>query len=162
MALPWYVDIVNFLVSGLLSPDLTNQRRKKFSMMPSNQINWRCVPDNEIQGILFHCHSTPFGGHFGGMRTAAKILQLGPFPPSWGNSYILLAINYVSKWVEAVALPTNDAKLVLKFLHKNIFTRFCTHRALISDEGSHFDCKLVANALNKYGVKHKIAMAYHP
>ncbi|XP_016704202.1 uncharacterized protein [Gossypium hirsutum] len=71
-------------------------------------------------------------------------------------------MDYVSKWVETVALPTNDAKLVLRFLHTNIFTRFGTHRALISGKGSHFDCRLVANALNKYEFKHKIAMAYHP
>ncbi|XP_016730775.1 uncharacterized protein [Gossypium hirsutum] len=50
----------------------------------------------------------------------------------------------------------------MKFLHKNIFTRFSTPRAIISDEGSHFDCKLVANALHQYGAKHKISMAYHP
>ncbi|XP_052488208.1 uncharacterized mitochondrial protein AtMg00750-like [Gossypium raimondii] len=73
---------------------------------------------------------------------------MGPFPPSWGQIYILFIVDYVSKWVEAMALPTNDAKLVLRFLHTNIFTRFCTPRALISDEGSYFDYKLVANALN--------------
>ncbi|KAA3470771.1 Integrase, catalytic core [Gossypium australe] len=67
-----------------------------------------------------------------------------------GNAYILLAIDYVSKWVEVIALPTNDAKSVLKFLHKNSFTRYGTHCALNSDEGSHFDCKSVANALNRY------------
>ncbi|KAA3471223.1 Retrovirus-related Pol polyprotein from transposon opus [Gossypium australe] len=70
--------------------------------------------------------------------------------------YILVAVDYVSKWVEVVTLPTNDAKSVLKFLHKNIFTRFGTPRALISDERSHLDCKLVATALMKHGVKHKI------
>ncbi|KAA3484039.1 reverse transcriptase [Gossypium australe] len=87
---------------------------------------------------------------------------MGPFPPSWGNVYILLAIDYVSKWVEVVTLPTKDAESVLKFLHKNIFTRFGTSRALITDEGSYFDYKLVANALNRYEVKHKIATTYHP
>ncbi|KAA3480735.1 retroelement pol polyprotein-like [Gossypium australe] len=34
---------------------------------------------------------------------------MGPFPPFWGNIYILVTVDYVSKWVEAVALPTNDA-----------------------------------------------------
>ncbi|XP_012435462.1 uncharacterized protein LOC105762096 [Gossypium raimondii] len=76
---------------------------------------------------------------------------MGPFPPSVGKVYILLAVDYVSKWVEVVALPTNDARSVTKFLHKNIFTRFGTPRAIISDKGSHFDCKLVANALHRYG-----------
>ncbi|KAA3483226.1 Integrase, catalytic core [Gossypium australe] len=74
---------------------------------------------------------------------------MGPFPPSWGNMYILVAINYIPKWVEVVALPTNDAKSVVRFFHKNIFTRFGTPRAVISDEGSHFNCKLVVNTLNR-------------
>ena len=47
---------------------------------------------------------------------------MGPFPPSFGQEYILLAVDYVSKWVEAIATPTNDARVVLKFLHRNIFT----------------------------------------
>ena len=87
---------------------------------------------------------------------------MGPFPPSFGFVYILLAVDYVSKWVEAIVATTNDAKVVLKFLHKNIFTRFCTPRAIISDEGTHFCNKLFDNLLSKYGVKHKIALAYHP
>ena len=56
-----------------------------------------------------------------------------PFPSSFSNQYILVAIDYVSKWVEAVAFPTNDAMVVVKFLKKYIFTRFGTLRAIISD-----------------------------
>lgn len=63
---------------------------------------------------------------------------MGPFPPSNGNSYILVAVDYVSKWVEAVALPSNDSKVVIKFVKKHLFTRFGTPRAIISDGGSHF------------------------
>ena len=58
---------------------------------------------------------------------------MGPFPKSCGNEYILVSIDYVSKWIEAVTLPTNDARVVIKFLKKHIFTRFGTPRALISD-----------------------------
>ncbi|KAA3473848.1 Pro-Pol polyprotein [Gossypium australe] len=71
-------------------------------------------------------------------------------------------VDYISKWTEVSAFPTNDAKSVMKFLHKNISTRFGTPCTLISDEGSHFDCKFVASALHRYGVKHKIATTYHP
>ena len=46
---------------------------------------------------------------------------MGPFVSSCNNQYILLAVDYVSKWVEVKALPTNDAKVVLNFLHKQIF-----------------------------------------
>ena len=51
---------------------------------------------------------------------------MGPFPQSFGQLYILLVVDYVSKWVEAVVTPTNDAKVVLKFLQKNTFTQFGT------------------------------------
>ncbi|XP_016737802.1 uncharacterized protein [Gossypium hirsutum] len=87
---------------------------------------------------------------------------MGPFPPSWGKIDILVNVDYVYKWVEVVDLPTNDVKSVLRFLHTNIFTRFGALRALIRDEGLHFDYRIVANALNRYEVKHKIASAYHP
>ncbi len=87
---------------------------------------------------------------------------LGPFPSSYGNKYILVAVDYVSKWVEAEAYPTNDAKVVMRFLHKHVFTRFGTPRAIISDEGSHFVNKWLKWLLDKYDVKHKIATAYHP
>nr|GEX78852.1 reverse transcriptase domain-containing protein [Tanacetum cinerariifolium] len=57
---------------------------------------------------------------------------MGPFPSSRGNKFILVAVDYLSKWVEAKALPTNDARVVYKFL-KSLFARFGTHRAIISD-----------------------------
>jgi len=87
---------------------------------------------------------------------------MGPFTPSYGNLYILVAVEYVSKWVEAVALPTNNAKVVVKFLKKNIFTRFGTPKAIISDRGTHFYNKQFAALLSKYGVTHKVATPYHP
>ncbi|GJU26169.1 reverse transcriptase domain-containing protein [Tanacetum coccineum] len=62
---------------------------------------------------------------------------MGPFPSSKGNKYILVAVDYLSKWVEAKALPTNDARVVVKFL-KSLFARFGTPRAIISDRRTHF------------------------
>lgn len=60
---------------------------------------------------------------------------MGPFIPSNQSEYILLVIDYLSKRVEATAFPTNYTKMVIKFL-KNIFIRFGTPRAIISNEGS--------------------------
>nr|GFA80989.1 reverse transcriptase domain-containing protein [Tanacetum cinerariifolium] len=60
-----------------------------------------------------------------------------PFPSSKGNKYILVAVDYLSKWVEAKALPTNDARVVVKFL-KSLFSWFGTPKAIISDRGTHF------------------------
>ena len=87
---------------------------------------------------------------------------MGPFPKSFGNEYILVVVDYVSKWVEAAATPTTDARVIIKFLKKNIFTRFGTLRAIISDGGKHFCNNLFDKLVSKYGVTHKVATAYHP
>ena len=63
---------------------------------------------------------------------------MGAFPNSFGNQFILVAIDYVSKWVESVSTKTNDNKVVVKFLKENIFSRFGTPQVIISDNGSHF------------------------
>nr|XP_016468571.1 PREDICTED: uncharacterized protein LOC107791089 [Nicotiana tabacum] len=181
---PWYADYVNYLVSG------------------------------EVELVLYDCHTSPYGGHHGGDRTAAKVLQsgffwptlfkdahvfvkkcgqcqiiatitrrhemplnnilevelfdvwginfMGPFPLSRGKKYIFLAVDYMSKWVDAIALSANDAMVVAAFVKKNIFLRFGTPRALISDEGTHFCNRLLNNLLAKYGVRHRVTTAYHP
>ena len=87
---------------------------------------------------------------------------MGSFPSSYGHKYILLAMDYVSKWVETIPTITCDAKLVLCFIRSNIFSRFMTPRVVISDEGSHFCNKLFASLLAKYGVKHRVTLSYHP
>ncbi|RDX92466.1 pol, partial [Mucuna pruriens] len=80
---------------------------------------------------------------------------MGPFLVSYGNSYILLAVDYVSKWVEAKATKINDAKTVVEFV------KFGVPKVLISDQGSHFCNRAMATLLEKYGVVHKVATAYH-
>ncbi|GJV86454.1 reverse transcriptase domain-containing protein [Tanacetum coccineum] len=86
---------------------------------------------------------------------------MGPFPSSRGNKYILVAVDYLSKWVKAKALPTNDARVVCKFL-KSIFARFGAPRAIISDRGTHFCNDQFAKVMLKYGVTHRLSTAYHP
>jgi len=76
---------------------------------------------------------------------------MGPFPKSSQNHYILVAVDYVSKWVKAITFPINDAKVVVKFLKKHIFTHFSTPRAIISDGGTHFCDKQFDTLLHKYG-----------
>ncbi|KAM1347280.1 hypothetical protein ACFX2H_036232 [Malus domestica] len=87
---------------------------------------------------------------------------IGPFPSSNGNQYILMAVEYVSKWVEAVATPTNQGSVVLKFLQGIIFPRFGTPRAIISDGGKYFLNKQFAALLTKYAISQRVATAYHP
>ncbi|RVX07057.1 Retrovirus-related Pol polyprotein from transposon 17.6 [Vitis vinifera] len=87
---------------------------------------------------------------------------MGPFPMSFGYSYILVGVDYVSKWVKAVPCKHNDHRVVLKFLKENIFSRFGVPKAIISDGGTHFCNKPFETLLAKYGVKHKLATPYHP
>ncbi|CAN6695303.1 unnamed protein product [Malus baccata var. baccata] len=87
---------------------------------------------------------------------------MGPFPSSHGNLYILVAVDYVSKWVEAIASPTCKSSVVLSFLQNTIFPRFGVPRAIISDEGTHFLNRTMASLCAKYHIHHRIATPYHP
>ena len=87
---------------------------------------------------------------------------MGPSSPSFNNLYILLAADYVYKWVEAIPTRTNDASVVAQFLSSHIFSRFGTPRALITDNSTLFCNKMIDKALHKYGVRHRTSLAYHP
>nr|GFA57983.1 reverse transcriptase domain-containing protein [Tanacetum cinerariifolium] len=84
-----------------------------------------------------------------------------PFSSSKGNKYILVAVDYLSKWVEAKALPTNDARVVVKIL-KSLFSRFGRPKAIISDRGTHFCNDQFSRVMAKYGVTHRLSTTYHP
>ncbi|GJZ79464.1 reverse transcriptase domain-containing protein [Tanacetum coccineum] len=86
---------------------------------------------------------------------------MGPFPSSNKNKYILVAIDYVSKWVEAQDFPTNDARNVVNLL-KRLFARFGILKALISDRGTHFCNYQTEKEMKRYGVVHRFSIAYHP
>ncbi|XP_071939872.1 uncharacterized protein [Coffea arabica] len=76
--------------------------------------------------------------------------------------YILFAVDYVFKWMEAKATQTNDSRVVAKFIKSNIFVRFEMPRAIISGRGTHFYNKTIAALFRKYGVLHKVSTPYHP
>nr|GEY71163.1 reverse transcriptase domain-containing protein [Tanacetum cinerariifolium] len=149
----------------------------------TDQVIRRCVHGHEAIYIIKACHNGPTGGHHGPNYTAKKISQrdempqnsiqvceifdiwgidfMGPFLSLRGNKYILVVVDYLSKWVEAKALPTNDARVVCKFLN-TLFARFGTPRAIIRDRGTHFYNDQFAKVMLKYGVTHRLATAYHP
>ena len=79
------------------------------------------------------------------------------FPSSFGNIYIILVVDYVSKWVEAIACPKNDVSTVVEFIQRNILNRFEAPKTIISGEGSHF-----SKLMSRHGIKHVIGLAYHP
>ena len=85
-----------------------------------------------------------------------------PLPSSFRYIYILVGVDYVSKWIEAVPCRVANHRVVLKFLKENIFSRFGVAKPIISDGGSHLCNKPFENLLTKYGVKHKVATPYHP
>jgi len=74
---------------------------------------------------------------------------MGPFPNSFGYLYILIVVDYVSKWVEVVACKTNDHRVVVHFLKDNIFARFGTPRAIISDGVKHFCNRIFEHLMKK-------------
>ncbi|GJZ16241.1 reverse transcriptase domain-containing protein [Tanacetum coccineum] len=108
------------------------------------------LPQNSIQ-----CFAKSFW-------TSGALILLGPFPSSrWEQVHTRGAVDYLSKWVEAKALPTNDARVVCKFL-KTLFSRFGAPRAIISDRGTHFCNDQFTKVMLKYGVTHRLSTAYHP
>ncbi|XP_010677965.1 uncharacterized protein LOC104893547 [Beta vulgaris subsp. vulgaris] len=109
-----------------------------------------CVADWDTHGVLKHCHSMPSSGYLGPNATAHRVLQSDIY------------IDYVTKWVEAIALPSNDSKVVMKLFKKIIFPRFEVLRVVISDGSSHFHQRTVKALLKKHGVTHKVGFDYHP
>nr|GEV75947.1 reverse transcriptase domain-containing protein [Tanacetum cinerariifolium] len=173
---PWYVDYVNYIIGKIVPPNWTPEKRRRFfsqvenyfwdepyafELCPDNVMR-RCFAGSKILKILAHYHSGPTGGHHNASITRRKGLEfMGPFPNSKGNKYILIVVDYVSKWVKAQALPKNDAHVVIKFLRK-LFAWFGVPKALISDRETHFYNSQLEKALQKYGVTHKLSTAYHP
>ncbi|GJT53686.1 reverse transcriptase domain-containing protein [Tanacetum coccineum] len=142
---PWYADYVNYIVRKVDAKDYVIKRNacQKLGNISSHNE----MPQNNIQVCeVFDIWGLDF---------------MGPFPDSRCNKYILVAVDYVSKWVEAQALPTNDSRVVVKFL-KGLFARFEVPKALISDRGTHFYNSQLEKALLRYGVAHRISIAYHP
>jgi transposase InsO family protein len=87
---------------------------------------------------------------------------MGPFPNSEGCEYILIAVDNVSKWVEALPCRAADAMHSKKMFDEVIFLRYGVPRIVISDGGSHFIDRTFRKALLEVGVDHQIATPYHP
>ncbi|GJT32294.1 reverse transcriptase domain-containing protein [Tanacetum coccineum] len=180
----WFADFANYHAGNFVVKGMSSQQKKNFFKdvkhyfwddpylfkVCADQVIQRCIFGQESHDILIACHDGPTGGHHGANYTAKKVFDSGFYwhtiyrdahdlVTRW-NKYILVAIDYLSKWVEAKALPTNDARVVCKLL-KSLFALFGTPRAIISDRGTHF-CNDQFAFMLKYGVTHRLSTAYHP
>ncbi|RVW36286.1 Retrovirus-related Pol polyprotein from transposon 17.6 [Vitis vinifera] len=196
---PWYAHIANYLVTGEIPSEWNAQDRKHFFAKIhayyweepflfkycADQILRKCVPEDEQQGILSHCHENACGGHFASQKTAMKVLQSGfTWPSLFKDAHIMCRscdrCQRLGKLTKRNQMPMNPILIVelfdvwgidfmgpfpmvvLKFLKENIFSRFGVPKAIISDGGAHFCNKPFEALLSKYGVKHKVATPYHP
>nr|GEU35614.1 DNA-directed DNA polymerase [Tanacetum cinerariifolium] len=181
----WFADIANYHAGKFVAQGMSSQQKKKLFKdvnhyfwddpylfrICADQVIRRCVHGQEAIDILTDFHNGPTGGHHDEMpQNAIQVCEIfdvwgidfmGPFPSSQRNKYILVAVDYLSKWVEAKALPTNDARVVIKFL-KSLFSRYGTPRAMISYRGTHFCNDQFVKVLLKYGVTHRLSIVYHP
>ncbi|GKC25276.1 reverse transcriptase domain-containing protein [Tanacetum coccineum] len=124
---PWYADYINYIVGKVVPTKWLCKDNEGIIVPPLQEgrdLSSRSeMPQNNIQICeLFDVWGLDF---------------MGPFSDSRGNKYILVAVDYVSKWVKAQALPTNDVRVVVRFL-RGLFSRFGVSKALISDKGTHF------------------------
>nr|GEZ87876.1 reverse transcriptase domain-containing protein [Tanacetum cinerariifolium] len=156
---PWFADFANYHAKKFIIKGMSTQQKNKFFKdvkhyfwddpylfkTCADQVIRRYVAGQEAVDILTACHSEPTGGHYGANYTAKKVFDS----------------DYLSKWVEARALPTNDERVVVKFL-KSLFSQFGTLKAIISDCGTHFCNDQFAKVMSKYGVTHCLSTAYHP
>ncbi|XP_058766048.1 uncharacterized protein LOC131639583 [Vicia villosa] len=150
---PWFADYANYIVGGIIPDDFDSNRRKKFvhdcsgdriaAKILQSGLYWPTV-FKDAQEFVRHCEKC---------QRTGNISKRNQMPQ---NSMLEVEL------FDAVSIPSNDAKVVVKFLKENIFARFGVPRALISDEGTHFLNHLMERLLQKYNVKHKIAIAYHP
>ncbi|CAA7046825.1 unnamed protein product [Microthlaspi erraticum] len=182
---PWFRHIANFLAAEYPPPNFFGYRKKNFCVMHFATYKtvskvlqagfWWPTMFKDAHAFISRCDACQRMGNISKRNEMPQnfILEvevfdvwgidfMGPFPTSFGDQYILVAVDYVSKWVEAIASPTNDAQVVIKMFKSIIFPRFGVPRIVISDGGSHFINRIFANLLKKHGVTHKVASPYHP
>nr|GEV15456.1 reverse transcriptase domain-containing protein [Tanacetum cinerariifolium] len=187
---PWFADFANYHTGNFIVKGISSQHKNKFFKDVKNyfwddpflfkiyadQVIKRYVQGQEAP-LTFSMLATMDPPGQGKISQRDEMPQnsiqvceifdvwgidfMRPFPSSRGNKYILVAVDYLSKWVEAKALPTNDARFVCKFL-KSLFVRFGTPRAIISDRSTHFCNDQFAKVMLKYSVTHCLTTPYHP
>ncbi|GJX67056.1 reverse transcriptase domain-containing protein [Tanacetum coccineum] len=167
---PWFADFANYLVGDIIPRGMTYQQKNKF-FSDLKHYFWEepylfKVCSDEAHTLVRLCEACQKTGNISKRDEmplnniqVCEIFDIwgidfmGPFPKSHKFEYILVAVDYVSKWAEAQALPTNDARVVITFL-KKLFCRFGMPKALISDRDTHFCNKIMEKTIKRYVVNH--------
>jgi transposase InsO family protein len=222
---PWYTNIINYIVAGHI-PSGANKKKiirdSRLHLCDDPYLYRVCVdgllrrwiPAFERWNILEHCHSSPYGGHYGAFSINAKVWQsvfywstmcddaksfvrcysrcqrhenintrvampltlnfqfdifdvwgidfMGLFTNSEGCEYILVIVDYVSKWVESLTCRVADAMHSKRMFNEVMFPGYRVPRIVINDRGSHFIDRTFRKALTEVGLDHWIATPYHP
>nr|GEY03059.1 DNA-directed DNA polymerase [Tanacetum cinerariifolium] len=177
---PWFADYANYHAGNFIVKGMMSQQKNKFFKdvkhyfrddpflfkICADQVIRQCVHGKEALDILIACHNGPTGGHHGANLTAKKIFDSGFFWPTIYKDAHEFVKNCDSCQRQGIisqpkALPTNDARVVCKFL-KSLFGRFGSPRTIISDSGTSFWNDQFANVMLKYGVTYRLSTAYHP
>jgi hypothetical protein len=88
---------------------------------------------------------------------------IGPLPRTEeGNKYIVVAIDFFTKWPEAKAIKEANAKEISKFIYEEIICRHGCPKKILTDNGSEFNNQLTKNLTEKFNVQHKFSTPYHP
>nr|GEV63126.1 reverse transcriptase domain-containing protein [Tanacetum cinerariifolium] len=184
----WFADIANYHARNFIVKGMSSQQKKIFFKdvkhyfwddpylfrIGADQVIRRCVYSQEAVDILTAFHNGPTKEHHGANYTAKKVFDFGFYWPTiYRDAHDLvtrcdacqrqgkISQHYLSKWVEAKVLFTNDARVIVKFF-KSLFARFGTPRAIVSDRDTHFYNDQFAKVMLKYGVTHRLSIANHP
>ncbi|XP_057761861.1 uncharacterized protein LOC130982040 [Arachis stenosperma] len=164
---PCFADIANYKAMNFIPREYSRQQVKKLLTDAkyyiweepylfkrcSNGIIWRCIPDEEKQQILWHCHGSDFGGHFGGERTATKVPQSGFYWPTLFRDSRAF-VKHCGRCEKVANLPANHKMPQQGLLEVELFDVWAM--ALPTN-----DAKVVMSFLQRYGVRHKVATLYH-
>ena len=86
---------------------------------------------------------------------------VGPIdPPSLPKKYIIVWIDYLTKWAEEKTIKVATEEKVAEFLRDAVFYKFGYPREIVM--GSQFTSHLIENILRKHKIKHRTSTAYHP
>ncbi|GJZ39798.1 reverse transcriptase domain-containing protein [Tanacetum coccineum] len=143
------------------NPRLIRLENPKLEELEEEEIRDSFLDEHLMAIYVKEPEKDPWYADYAKFLVSKGIDFMGPFHFSQNNKYILVAVDYVTKWMEVEALPTNEARVVVKFLRR-LFSRFGVPKVLIIHKGIHFCNSLHVKTLKNYRLTHRLATAYHP